>query len=290
MGESTGAVLSAIHAQCGRIFEMWKEDLCALLLACVEKGTGLVLDRDRGRLLDQLLARAVKLFEAHSSVLVRVRSEDEAVVADMLAAAKERVPGLGFWSVQGDPELALGDLVLEAAHGRVESRIEERASAVDAALRHVLLPTVPEEEEGREELAQVHAGAVARMLALVPERPLVPAALCGAAEDGTPHPVTEEVLPSMDDAVHAAEETDAPALSAGRIEVEEQDGHMAAEEVPVASGGRAAPQVDLSMVLGREAAAPAVVDAPDATEAGDATDAVDVVLAEGGFLPVAGDA
>jgi hypothetical protein len=92
----------------------------------------------------------------------------------------------------------------------------------------------------------------------------------------------------MDDAVHAAEETDAPTLSAGLIEAEEQAGRAAAE-VPAASGERVAPQVDLSMILGR-AAAPAVVDAPDATEAGDATDAVDVVLAEGGFLPVAGDA
>jgi flagellar assembly protein FliH len=261
MGESTGAVLSAVHAQCGRIFEIWKEDLCALLLACVEKGTGLVLDRDRALLLEQLLVRAVKLFEAHSSVLVRVRSEDEAVVADMLAAAKERVSGLGSWNVQGEPELAPGDLVLEAAPGRVESRIEERAGAVDAALRHVLLPTVPEEEEGREELAQAHAGAVARMLALVPERPLVLAAPHGALADETPHPGAEEVA--------------APAE-----EVDEQDGHAAAEEEEAGSGERAAPQVDLGLVLGR-AAAPAAVDA---------VDEVDAVLAEGGFLPVPGDA
>ncbi|MDR2694789.1 MAG: hypothetical protein LBC79_00205 [Deltaproteobacteria bacterium] len=61
MGEATGAVLSAVHAQCGRIFASWKEDLCALLLACVEKGTGLALDRDRALLLEQLLSRAVAL-------------------------------------------------------------------------------------------------------------------------------------------------------------------------------------------------------------------------------------
>jgi flagellar assembly protein FliH len=277
MGESTAAVLSAVHAQCGRIFDIWKEDVCALLLACVEKGTGLVLERDRALLLEQVLMRAVKLFEAGSAVLVLVRPEDEAVVAEMLAAAKERVPGLASWSVRGETDLAPGDLVLEAAHGRVESRVEGRRGAVDAALRHVLLPVVPEEEEGREALAQAYAGAVDRMLALVPERPLVLAAPRDPAADEMSEPVTEEAPPA-EDALHAAEET------AGLFATEEQDMYAAVEEAPVASGERVAPQVDLSMILGREATAPAAVDAPDAA------DVVDAVLAEGGFLPVAGEA
>jgi flagellar assembly protein FliH len=272
MGESVGAVLSAVHAQCDCIFSVWKEDLCALLLACVEKGTGLVLDRDRTRLLEQLLLDSVRLFEARSSVLVRVQPDDEAVVADMFAAAKERIPGLGSWSVQGDPDLAPGDLVLEAAHSRVESRIEERRNAVDAALRHVLLPVAPEEEHGREDLARVNAEAVARMLELVPQRPLAPVA--PQAEEMRAEPQTSESSAALSE----TEERDDPEAAA------EQEAPAMPDD-SVASALSSAPKVDLNKVWSRpETADTAVLDTPDAM------DAVDAVLAEGGFLPATEEA
>ena len=262
MGESVGAVLSAVHDQCDRIFELWKEDLCALLLACVEKGTGLVLERDRARMLEEMFLGAVKLFEAHSAVLVRVQPDDEAAVADMCAAAQERSPGLAAWSVQGDPELGPGDLVLEGAQSRVESRIEERRRAVDAALRHVMLPgRHPEEEKNRTNLTRAHAEAVARMLELVPKRTLAPAEPAAAASaDGeeTPHPEVEN-------AADVCAEPRAP-------------------EVPEPPP---APQVDLNRVWGGERQPKAQSALVDAT---DAKDAVDAVLAEGGFLPGAGEA
>ena len=267
MGESTGAVLSAVHAQCDRIFEVWKEDLCGLLLACVEKGTGLILDKDRASLLEQLLLDSIKLFADRSSVVVRVQSDDEAVVADMFAAAKERIPGLGSWNVLGDPELAPGDLVLEAMHSRVEGRIEERRGLVDAALRHLSLPGVPEEEEAHEEVARIHAGAVARMLELVPKRPPAPAAPHDAAmvdNQETSHPEAENAVLSADD---AAEET------------------LAEAQTPELPTEPPVPKVDLSQILGHPSGADSVTpDATDAIDAMDAMDAVDAVLAEGGFL------
>ena len=276
MGESTGVVLSAVHAQCERIFAIWKEDLCALLLACVEKGMGLALDRDRARLLEQLLLDSVKLFEARSSVLVRVQPADEALVADMFAAAKERVPGLTSWDVQGDPDLAPGDLVLEAAHSRVESRIEARRNIVDTALRHLLLPAVPEEESGREELARMTAGAVARMFELVPKRSGDPAMPHGAAADGaeTPYPEAGHAAPATEDAMHAAEHAEADTME--ETHAEAQASALPAEPPPV-------PKVDISQIWGSvEAVEPAVLDTTDAT------DVVDAVLAEGGFLPGSG--
>ena len=276
MGESAGLVLSSVHAQCESIFAVWKEDLCALLLACVEKGIGLALDRDRALLLEQLLLDSVKLFEAHVSVLVRVQPADEALVADIFAAAKERIPGLASWNVQGDPDLAPGDLVLEAAHSRVESRIEERRNIVDEALRHLLLPVVSEEESGREELARVAAGAVARMFELVPKRAGDPAmpheAAAGDAE--TPRPEAGHAIPATEDAMHAAEHAEADAAEAA---------HEAAQASALLADPSPAPKVDMSQIWGSvEAQAPA---APDST---DATDMVDAVLAEGGFLPGSG--
>ena len=297
MGESVCAVLSAVHAQCDRIFGVWKEDLCALLLACVEKGTGLVLDEDRTLLLNQLFLDSVTLFDAHSSVLVRVQPDDAAAVADMFAAAKERMPGLGAWSVQGDPDLAPGDLVLEAAHSRVESRIEERRSAVDAALRHLLLPDTPEEEHGRANLARANTEAVAHMLTLVPKRPLVLAAPHDAtAAEGadTPYSEGEEAVASADYALYEPEHAgldSADEMRENPQTAEEADEVVAAvPELSVMSDnivvpeGTPVPKVDLSRVWGRPEAVPDVLDAADAT------DAVDAVLAEGGFLPAAGEA
>ena len=229
MGEATGVMLSAVHAQCDRIFTIWKEDLCSLLLACVEKSVGLVLDRDRALLLEQLLLDSVKLFETRSSVLVRVQPADEALVADMFAAAKERIPGLASWSVQGDPDLAPGDLVLEAAHSRVESRVEERRHIVDTALRHLLLPAVPEEESSREDIAQVAAGAVARMFALVPKR------VCDAP---TPHdaPVTDDAETPRPESGHAAPATDDAMYAAELVATDTVDATDAVDAV-LAEGG-----------------------------------------------------
>jgi flagellar assembly protein FliH len=269
MGESVGAVLSAVHDQCGRIFALWKEDLCALLLTCVEKGTGLALERDRARLLEELFLGAVKLFEAHSAVLVRVQPDDEAAVADMCAAAKERSPGLAAWSVQGDPELGPGDLVLEGAHSRVESRIEERRRAVDAALRHIMLPGLPEEEKSREDLARTHAEAVARMLELAPKRTLAPAesAVASNAESvETPYPEADNAAPEP-------------------VGTEKIEDMRAASQTPEGPMPPPAPQVDLSRVWERPSAAESTL-----LNVADATDAVDAVLAEGGFLPRAGEA
>ena len=278
MGESVGAVLLAVRAQCDRIFEAWKEELCALLLACVEKGTGLALDRDRALLLERLFLDSVKLFEERDSVLVRVQPDDEALVADMFAAAKERIPGLDSWIVRGDPDLAPGDLVLEAAHSRVESRIEERKSAVDAALRHIVLPATTEEEKGREELAQAQDGALARMLELVPKRPFAPVAsreFAGPEVPAAPDEAEQAPL-AFEDALHGAE----PA-SREDGEPDGAEAGDAAPRAPESPNAPVAPKVDISKVWGsKEAAEPVAVDLADAGD-----EAVDAVLAEGGFLP-----
>ena len=267
MGEATGAVISAVHAQCDHILAVWKEDLCALLTACVEKGTGFVLDADRKALLERLFLDAVKLFEARSVVVMRVRSEDEALVAEMLAAARERIPGLDAWRVQGDPGLAPGDLVLEAAHSRVESRVEERRSVVDEALRYVLLPASPEEESGREELAQVAAGALTRMFELIPKPPRIPDAPQDAGTTG------EDAAQTMaGPRAEAPAQAPAPAPAPAPVSVPAPE-----------AGARAAASAQAPVqVSAPEATAFAGPDVPD--DPGE-PDELDAVLAGGGFLP-----
>jgi len=140
---------------------------------------------------------------------------------------------------------------------------------VDAALRHLMLPGRPEEEKGREDLARIHAEAVARMLELVPKRTLAPVEPSAAANaDGVemPHHGAENVVPTPADPESAADVRAEP-------------------QVPEVPEPPPAPKVDLSRVLECQSVSEsALVDATDAT------DAVDVVLAEGGFLPAAGEA
>jgi len=186
--------------------------------------------------------------------------------------------------------------VLEGAHSRVESRIEERRRAVDAALRHIMLPGLPEEEQGREDLTRTHAEAVARMLELMPKRTLAPAAAAvgesasrtdddskadptvaaNAESLETPHPKTDNAAPEAEDAVSAAAEPADP---------EKAEGMRAVSQAPEESMPPPMPQVDLSRIWERPPAAESAL-----LNAADATDALDAVLAEGGFLPSAGEA
>jgi hypothetical protein len=209
----------------------------------------------------------------------------------MFAAAKERIPGLGSWSVQGDPDLAPGDMVLESAHSRVESRVEEHRAAVDAALRHIELPAAPDVEKGREELARASAGAVERMLKLVPERALTSAESHDAAltvEPARPGageavPGAGGAMPGADGAMPKAEQAVPDAVPAAVKEVHAPAPTL--DRTPDLSADLPAspvPKVDLSKVWARET--------PVVPDEADATNAVDAVLAEGGFLPAAGDA
>lgn len=141
LGMSLVEVLRAIHGQCGVIFEGWRKELTELLKVCVEKSTALVLDERHGLVLEHLIMEAVRQLDDRRCITLRVHPDDENAVAGIFAAAGERLPNMGQWSVAGDPSLELGGLVAESQSGTVDSRLELHSELVMNILRHLTLPS-----------------------------------------------------------------------------------------------------------------------------------------------------
>ncbi len=140
MGTSMAGVLKAIEGQCPNIFEGWREELVLLLKACVAKGTGLQLEKNYAHVLEKLFLEAVRQLDDRRTITVRVHPDDESAVADMFAAAKEKLPDLERWSVVPDASLELGGLIVGSHSGSVDSRLELFRDMVENILEHLSLP------------------------------------------------------------------------------------------------------------------------------------------------------
>lgn len=140
MGDSVAAVLQAIQGQCSAIFGTWREDLVALLRASVERYTGVVLAEERAEVLRALFVQAAQALDSRRHLIIRVNPEDEAAVADMVQAARERLAGLESWTVRGDASMAPGGLVVESDDGMADNRMETRRAVIEEVLAHLTLP------------------------------------------------------------------------------------------------------------------------------------------------------
>ncbi len=140
MGASVAGVLKAIEKQTLNIFAGWRTELVDLVKVCVERGTGLALDERYNKILEQLVIEAVRNLDDRRHVVLKVHPDDEAVMADIFAAAKEKLPDLGQWGIETDESLELGGLVAESSSGTVDSRLELFKEMVDNILEHLALP------------------------------------------------------------------------------------------------------------------------------------------------------
>ncbi len=174
MGASVGGVLTAIEGQCLNIFAQWRNELVGLLKVCVEKGTGLALDERYNKILEQLVIEAVRNLDDRRHVSLRVHPDDEAVMSDIFAAAKEKLPDLGNWAISADPSLELGGLVAESASGTVDSRLELFREMVGNILEHLALPESklePDSLKFVEEIARLEKENIERVVPSAPSAP-----------------------------------------------------------------------------------------------------------------------
>ena len=102
LGQSLAVVLRAVDAQRNAICDSWRGELVELVRTAVAAGTGWLLDKEHDAVLRSLVLEALNLLEDRATVTVRVNPEDEATVGDMFMAARERVPELKQWIVNGD--------------------------------------------------------------------------------------------------------------------------------------------------------------------------------------------
>lgn len=140
MGASVAVVLQAIERQNGALFAAWREEMVELVKTCVEKGTEWVLTSHYADVLRALVMESVRKLDNRHTVTLRVHPDDEAAVADMFAAARDAMPDVERWIVNGDPDIELGGLVAESFSSTVDNRVELRRTLVDNVLQHLTLP------------------------------------------------------------------------------------------------------------------------------------------------------
>ncbi|WP_165072045.1 FliH/SctL family protein [Desulfovibrio sp. ZJ200] len=169
LGQSLAHVLQALDRQMDGLCASWREELVELTQTAVAAGTGWLLEKEHTRILRSLMLDALNLLEDRATVSVRVNPEDEATVSDMFRAARERVPELRQWIVNGDPAIERGGLVAESAGGSVDSRRELFRELVDNILAHLALPPRDMEAAGKAATHDLVEREVEHIAALAPQ-------------------------------------------------------------------------------------------------------------------------
>ena len=156
VGQMLGNMLQALEGQRHSLGEAWRNELAELARVAVEAGTGWILQAEHGRILQHLVFSSLQLLEDRATVTVRVHPDDEETVSDLFRAARERVPELTQWIVNGDASIEAGGLVAESVSGSVENLRAHYREMVNGILEYLTLPQRPQDEP-----AEQAAGAAA---------------------------------------------------------------------------------------------------------------------------------
>lgn len=199
VGQMLANLLRAMEAQRGSLVEDWREHLAELTRVAVEAGTGWVLETEHKRILRNLVFASLQLLEDRATVSIRVHPDDEETVGDLFRAARERVPELSQWIVNGDETLEPGDLVAESLSGSVENLRAHFREMVDGILEHLTLPQSPGEERAGEAAAAVAQRGLDRLAELEPSAAPVVASATDPASAESADEGAQGVEPGVDD-------------------------------------------------------------------------------------------
>lgn len=205
MGASVAVVLQAIERQNSALFAAWREEIVELVKTCVEKGTEWALTNNYADVLRALVMESVRKLDNRHTVTLRVHPDDEAAVADMFAAARDAMPDVERWIVNGDPDVELGGLIAESFSSSVDNRIALRRALVDNVLQHL---TLPEGEADVIAAAIVHEVVQEQMAHIAEIAPPLPENFHSEAAPASA-PMFEASAPEMDAAL-APESDPAP--------------------------------------------------------------------------------
>ena len=158
-----GGVLHSLEEQRVVMCDAWREELVEVTRVAVEAGTGWLLQTEHQQVLRSLVLDSLHLLEDRATVTVRVHPDDEQVVGDMFRDARERVPELRQWIVEGDSTLEPGDIVAESVSGSVENLRSYYREMVGNILEHLTLPQSPAEAQAEAALAETVARDAAQL-------------------------------------------------------------------------------------------------------------------------------
>ncbi len=171
MGSSVAGVLHVIEAQCMHIFAHWRAQLVDITKASIKHGTCLALSERHEKIVEHMLLEAIRHLDDRRSITLRVNPEDEPVVSDLFAAAKEKNPDLGMWKISPDPQLEPGDIIAESQTGTVDSRVANYLEMVENIVQHLSLQESVADAEALENVHQTVEHEIAQVQAMTPAPP-----------------------------------------------------------------------------------------------------------------------
>lgn len=233
-----GGVLRGLEGQREAMCAAWREELVDLTRVAVEAGTHWVLQASHREILRNLVLDSLHQLEDRMTVTVRVHPDDEEVVGDMFKAAREQVPELRQWIVEGDSTLEPGDMVAESVSGSVEHLRAYYRELVGNILDHLTLPQSSEEAQADAALTATIAGNEARLADVFRE----------TGQVRQPEPTVEAFQEPSPDGVRIAAPTDVaspgeavmPAAPEACAPVREEQGVTHAERTSLLAGVREA--------------------------------------------------
>lgn len=212
LGQSIAAVLGAIERQRKHILETWREELVTLTQCVAQAGTGFILQKEHETILRNLVFQALDLLENRSIITVRVNPEDEAQVADMFRAARERAPELKQWIVTGDSNIERGGLVAESGSGSVDLQRQNFREMIGNILVHLGLPdsSSPEETSAMRELVEKEVAHIASLTPESDHQEEIVDIIQTPEQPDNEEPLTEAASPETVETVIEAEADNAP--------------------------------------------------------------------------------
>lgn len=138
--QALGQAMAALEQGAAALWEEHRADITALVRLAVEKILGLEMAERREAVLASTLDQALEAIDSQRQLCVRVCPDDEELIGELLARAKDQHPGLDRWCVRADPKLGPGGMVLESAQGMVDNSMEGRMKAVADVLEHLSAP------------------------------------------------------------------------------------------------------------------------------------------------------
>lgn len=281
MGQALGNVLHALDAQRRGICDAWREELALLTQEAVTAGTGWVLEEEHKRILQSLVFEALNLLEDRASITVRVHPDDEDTVSDMFMAARERVPELQQWVVNGDASIERGGLVAESVSGSVDCRREHYAELVNGILSHLTLGPDQKEDDDGEAVSRMVRQEAERIAAMTPapEHPAASgheendpahATSPGVAEQAAPESPYEAAASHVGDPLAAGLPSDSPGDVSGNMADDHWDAgseeSLPAADEPALEAGYQETVPDSRAMLAEDDVQEPVADAPETAD------------------------
>ena len=128
--QTLAQTMAAVEQGTAALWDEHRADISALVRLTVERILGVELNQRREEVLASILDQALEAVDSQRQLCVRVCPQDEDMVSDLMARAKDQHPSLDRWCVRADDKLGPGGMVLESTQGMVDNSMESRTKAV----------------------------------------------------------------------------------------------------------------------------------------------------------------